>query len=112
MRALTYVLAWLGCWVVVAACAVELAVLALFYAVMGPIACVYVGARLGAAAGLGFFSTTVMMLAGLALYASVRVPLYQHMLRWGHHSRRVMLAAGALRDDLWRRYHRGQTARN
>jgi hypothetical protein len=104
MRALVYLSVWLGCNVIIAGCVAEMAGLGLFFTVIGPFAPVYVAARLGCWLGWGVLPTLLLMVAGLALYGSVRHSIYRHSFRRWHQDRRVIHASATFRANLWRRY--------
>ena len=106
MRALVYVLAWLGCSVLMLATVVELATIGLFVVALGPFACLYVGARLGTWAGLGSLVTGALMVAGLWLFASIRQPLHRAVRRRWQRGLRVLRLVATVRNGLWAQYRK------
>ncbi len=109
LRLVLYTLAWLLCNLAIAAGVTALGVLLMIYTAIAPFACVYVGARVGTWCDFDFFVTSMLMLAGLWLFGSVRVRLYRHVLRWWRRGHRFLRVTRSLRDDLWRQYHRSLT---
>ena len=104
LRLVVYALVWLICTLAMAFCMAGLAALAMFYTVLGPFACLYVGARIGEWCGLGLPLTAALMLAFLGLFGSVRVTLYRLVRRrWGR-GLRFIARTRAFRADLWRQY--------
>jgi hypothetical protein len=111
LRLVFYVLAWAICNLLRGACMAGLAALLAFYAAIGPLACVYVGARLGSWCGFDFAVTSLLMLAGLWLFGSIRIQLYRHVLRWWRRGFRFLDQTEALQEDLWRQYRDGAAGR-
>lgn len=106
VRFALYALVWILCNLAIAACIGGLGLLLTFYTAVGPFACIYVGARVGTWCGFDMFVNTILMLAGLWLFGSIRVSLYRHVLRWWRRGFRFLDRVAALRDDLWRQYQR------
>lgn len=104
MRLAVYALAWFACTILIAGSVFVLGTLILLYTALGPVACMYVGGRVGYALGCDFLTSSMLSLMGLYLFGSVRVRLYRHLLRAWRGVRRWGEQAQALRDDLWRQY--------
>ncbi len=104
VRLLLYTVTWLLCNLAIATGIAALGTLLLVYVAIGPFACVYVGARLGTWCDFDFLVTSILMLAGLWLFGSVRLRLYRHVLRWWRRGHRFLYYARLLRDDIWRQY--------
>ena len=107
MRTVVYALAWIGSSLVMLASVVGLAIIVLSFLIIGPLAPVYVAARLSVWFGLNMASTIVLMVAGLWLFGSVRLSLYRPVLRSWRCGLRILWAAKTLRDGLWRQYRDG-----
>lgn len=107
MRLVAYLFAWLLCSLAIIATKAGLGLLLVFYTALGPFACVYAGARLGTWCGLDLSWTVLLMIAGLWLFGSVRLPLYRPVLKLWRGGFRLLASTSALRNDLWRQYRAG-----
>ena len=63
----------------------SLPLMGLIYAVIGPFACMYVIARIAVWLQCGTVTTHLAVLAGLLLFADIRIPLYRAL--WSHRKR-------------------------
>lgn len=80
-RTFTLAAGWLWCSSELFLGWVGVSLLTIFYTVIGPFACLYVGARLGTWIGLNDLGIHAATLAGLWFFSTVRLQLYYHVAR-------------------------------
>ena len=104
-----YAVAWVTTNAVLIAGWMSLSALTFFYLIVGPLAGVWVAARLGLWFDLGTIVTYALMMAGVLLFGAVRVDVYRIIARRKRRILSAMERARTLRDDLWRQYQRARS---
>lgn len=82
----------------------SLPLMGLIYSVLGPFSCIYVATRIATWLDFGIVAAHVAALAGLLLFADIRIPLYR--VFWAHRKRvlaRTRSRAERLRALEWQR---------
>lgn len=75
----------------------SLPLMGLIYSVLGPFSCIYVATRIATWLDCGIVAAHFAALAGLLLFADIRIPLYR--LFWAHR-RRVLARARSRAERL------------